>query len=160
MSHPPGGITRVGRLIVPLRNGGAGIALTMGRPVIVQSCEGEPDLLPDRAVGQLGTYFIPSGGSDQLGYVQRIADKGGKVRLRGRSLWYSFDYMDFGLIGPSDGGSKPANLVIWYTDGARRLLRWTCISYVYDSRSSLPHQPEWGVDSQTYGTRSMVPLTS
>jgi hypothetical protein len=62
------------RFVVPVQNGGGGIALTVGVPVIVEDCAEEPDLIPRAAVGLLGTYAIPSGAADQLGYVQPNAN--------------------------------------------------------------------------------------
>jgi hypothetical protein len=43
------------RFVVPVQNGGGGIALTVGVPVIVEDCAEEPNLLPRAAVGLLGT---------------------------------------------------------------------------------------------------------
>jgi hypothetical protein len=57
------------RLVIPAVNGGAGIALTVGLPVVVEDCATEPGLLPAGAVSLQGTYVIPSGGSDQLGFL-------------------------------------------------------------------------------------------
>jgi hypothetical protein len=151
---PTGRPVRVGRMIIPLRNGGAGIALTLGRPVLVEDCDREPRYLPASAVGQLGTYFLPSGGSDQLGYLQRPADKNGTVTIEAKAYWYSFDYEHFAEIRKG----RPTNVVVWYTDGAQRLLRWTCITYSFDRANSKGSQTEWAVESQVYGTRPMVPL--
>lgn len=152
--EPTGRLVRVGRMIIPLRNGGAGIALTLGHAVLVQDCDREPRYLPATAVGQLGTYFLPSGGSDQLGYLQRPTDKYGTVTIDDKPYWYSFDYEHFAEIGKG----RSTNVVVWYTDGARRLLRWTCITYSFDPSNSKGRQTEWAVDSQVYGTRPMVPL--
>jgi len=147
-----GRMIHVGRIVLPLRNGGVGVALTVGRPVLVQDCDRQPRYLPATAVGLLGTYLLPTNGSDQLGYLQRPTDKGGSINLDGTSYWYSFDYRHFGEIG----ATRPTNLVIWYTDGARRLLRWTCISYSYDPANSHGQQTEWAVAAQEYGTRPFV----
>lgn len=141
-----------GRFVIPLRNGGSGIGLTIGLPVLVADCAKEPALLPEAAIKPpLGTYSFPSGESDQLGYLQ----PGGAIAhgtVPGHNeYWYSFDYKDFGLIGT--GKPKPANLLLWYTDGAQRKLRWTCIQYTGFGRRS---DYEGGVVNQYYGTRSMV----
>jgi hypothetical protein len=37
-----------GRLVIPLRNGGAGIALTVGLPVVVADCAKQPALMPSQ----------------------------------------------------------------------------------------------------------------
>jgi hypothetical protein len=66
-----------GRVVMPLRNGGSGIALTMGRSVVVSDCAEEPNELPDSAVAPpLGAYVISSGDSDQLAFVQPAASAG------------------------------------------------------------------------------------
>lgn len=144
----------VGRLVMPVTNGGAGIALTVGRPVLVQDCNTEPQHLPASTVGALGTYSVPSGGADQLGYLQRPSDPSGHVTINGKSYWWSFDYRHFGEIGGSNLGS--ANLVLWYTDGARRLLRWTCINYSIDGANTRGPQTEWAVQAHEYGTRPFM----
>ncbi len=145
-----------GRFVVPLRNGGLGIALTIGPPVLVANCEKEPALLPEAAIrAPLGTYVLPSGESDQLGFLQpeHIADK---VAVPGEGgFWYSFDYKHFGLIGTPK--ARPADLLIWYTDGAQRKLRWTCIQYIRTGHRATS-ETEWGVVAQNYGTRAMVDL--
>jgi hypothetical protein len=54
---------QAGRFIIPLRNGGSGIALTIGLPVVVQTCSDEPGVLSrTAALGQtLGSYVLPAG---------------------------------------------------------------------------------------------------
>lgn len=143
---------RAGRFVIPLRNGGSGIAMTVGLPVIVESCEQEPAMLPSSAVlPPLGTYMVPSGESDQLGYLQPKRGRPGYVHNH-RQLWYSFDYKRFGLIASAK--PEPASLLIWYTDGAQHKLRWTCITYL--PAVSHAGDTEWSVLEQEYGTRAMV----
>ena len=83
------------RIVIPLRNGGAGIALTVGVPLLVDNCS-QPNVLPQRTVGLLGTYLISSGGSDQLGFLQPKSLRPGSVQVGNRSLRYSWDYENFG----------------------------------------------------------------
>lgn len=143
------------RFVIPLRNGGSGIALVVGQPVLVADCDGEPARVPDAAVAPpLGSYVIPSGESDQLAFLAPAHPASGTVPGQPR-LWYSFDYRKFGKLDVD--GNRSGNLLIWYTDGAQRKLRWTCIQYVVAG-----HGPsglaEWGVFNQRYGVRSIDPL--
>jgi hypothetical protein len=141
-----------GRFVIPIRNGGTGNALTVGLPLLVPNCIQEPRLLPAEAVGALGAYVITSGESDQLGYVQPpkptvalpTAPRGGYVYVRGKRLWYNWDYSAF-----DTKALQPPNLLIWYTDAAEHLLRWTCVSYTHTKVAS-----EWAVSGQTYGSRT------
>lgn len=149
-------------MVVPIRNGGSGIALTIGDPVVVQTCDGEPRVLatdaenaatPDtaRAVkGPLGSYVLPSGESDQLAFVAtNYIGVHGQVSVHGTPTWYTLDYGQFGVMKSSPPDRDFPNLLIWYTDGAQRKLRWVCIQYYYtDSRGQ---EYEWAVNKQTYG---------
>lgn len=151
-----------GRFVIPLRNGGAGIALTVGLPVLVADCEEEPAKLPDRTIGLLGTYLIPTGGADQLGYLQPDTSKPrfkpGTVSIDGKSLWFNFDYQGAkrrpNPLNPAL--AKAANLLIWYTDGGQRKLRWTCVSY-RPQKKRADGTSEWAVVAQIYGSRSWPP---
>jgi hypothetical protein len=138
-----------GHVVIPMRNGGAGIALTVGLPVLVQDCEREPQALPSTTVGLLGTYALPSGGSDQLAYFQPNGPKyrNGLVVLDGKRRWYGWDYVHFGKR------PKPAKqkLLLWYTDGARRKLRWTCTTY--SQKESTPYGRQYTVGQQIYGSK-------
>jgi hypothetical protein len=141
---------QLGHFVVPMRNGGAGIALTVGLPLLVQDCLLEPVVLPsEKTVGLLGTYLIPSGGSDQLAYFQPKGPKyqTGSVDVGGTKLWYSWDYANFGRK------PKPAsrNLLLWYTDGARRRLRWTCTTY--QPAKATEDGQQYAVSSQIYGSK-------
>ena len=145
-------LDRVGpRLAIPVRNGGAGIALTVGLPILVEDCAREPRALPAPTVGLLGTYVIPTGESDQLAYLQpKPGAKGfvaGHVRVAGRSRWYGWDYKTFGTK-PRPAARK---VLLWYTDGAQHQLRWTCTSYV-PARGS-HGAAQYAVESQIYGHR-------
>jgi hypothetical protein len=140
------------RLIIPLVNGGAGIALTIGEPVIVSNCAREPSILPpEKAImPPVGTYVIPSGGADQLGFVSADSQR----HYLDRRLWYSFDYRHLGLSGTNlNAPASSTNVLIFYTDSAQRKLRWTCITY-------LPTPDKWGdewaYNGQVFGTRPMV----
>lgn len=144
-----------GRLVVPIRNGGIGIAMTIGLPVVVADCREEPAMLLNTTVSPpLGTYVVPSGNADQLAYVEPKDRAGGAVPGRPK-LWFSFNYRRFGKIMPAD--SDRANLLLWYTDGAQRKLRWTCVSYL-PAGHNLHGETEWGVYDQYFGTRQMVPV--
>lgn len=144
-----------GRLVIPIRNGGIGIAMAIGLPVIVADCREEPAILPDTTVlPPLGTYVVPSGNADQLAYIEPKGRAGGAVPGRPK-LWFSFDYRRFGKITPAV--SDRASLLLWYTDGAQRKLRWTCVSYLPAGHNSRG-QTEWGVYDQYFGTRQMVPV--
>jgi hypothetical protein len=144
-----------GRIVIPVRNGGAGIGLTVGLPVMVQDCDHEPRLLPAGAVGLLGTYVIPSGGTDQLSYLAPLkpsaflpeAPRGGYVVRGQKRLWYNWDY---GRFGPTGG---TANLLLWYTDSAQHELRWTCMTYGLTQRTS--STSEWALTEQQYGKRAL-----
>jgi hypothetical protein len=139
------------RFVIPVRNGGAGIALTVGLPVLVEDCDQEPRTLPAPTVGLLGTYVIPTGESDQLAYLQpkRTATgfEPGRVRVAGRSRWYGWDYKHFGTK-PTPATRK---VLLWYTDGAQHELRWTCTSYIPAKGSAGGSQ--YAVESQIYGHR-------
>lgn len=140
-----------GRVVIPIRNGGSGIALTIGRPVVVSDCAEEPNELPDSAVAPpLGAYVISSGDSDQLGFVQPAA--GAKKRYVSNQAWYSFNYRDFGT---HTAAGTFGNLLIWYTDGAQRRLRWTCDTY---QSSPDGYGDEWVSYATQYGTRDMVTI--
>jgi len=70
-------------------------------------------------------------GDNQLGYLEPKADLA--IHYLTKRYWFSSDYKRFGMI--ASGSSKPSNLLIWYTDGAQRKLRWTCfVVYVYPRR--------------------------
>ena len=143
---------RAGRLVIPLRNGGNGIAMIVGRPVLVENCTLEPQRLPLSTTGALGTYIIPSGGSDQLAWLARKSDVAGTVRVGNESFWYSFDYAHFGRIGNSKSG--PPSLVVWYTDGAQAKLRWSCMTFFRASGNN--RMSEWAVEGVVYGARSAL----
>jgi len=139
-----------GRLIIPLSNGGSGIGMTIGRPVLVADCGREPSMLPPSAVAPpLGSYVLPSGASDQLGFLPPTGSLA--THYVNSRLWYSFDYKLFG----STRHLKPQSVLLWYTDGAQRKLRWTCVTYV-----PLPDRygSEWAPLAAQYGTRTMVPI--
>jgi hypothetical protein len=136
-----------------MRNGGNGIALTIGVPVVVQTCDQEPTELAARGSqairGPLGTYVLPSGSSDQLAFVStRYRHVEGNVSVQSKSLWYTFDYDRFGLV---NGAGAFGNFLIWYTDGARSKLRWVCIQYQFRPADSRGRETEWAVNEQTYG---------
>ncbi len=137
-----------GHLVLPMRNGGAGIALTVGLPLLVEDCVTEPKVLPPSTVGLLGTYALPSGSSEQLGYFQPKGPKyrNGSVEVDGKRRWYGWDYVNFGIR------PKPAtqNLLLWYTDGARRKLRWTCTTY--SAAGTTADGQEYAVQAQVYGS--------
>jgi hypothetical protein len=132
-----------------MRNGGSGIALTVGLPLVVEDCEREPQALPSSTVGLLGTYALPSGSSDQLAFFQPKGTKfhNGSVEVGGKRLWYGWDYAGFGTR------PNPArqNLLLWYTDGARRKLRWTCTAY--NEAETTPYGQQYAVQSQIYGSK-------
>jgi len=140
---------RVGRIVVPLRNGGNGIAMIVGRPVLVENCTVEPQHLPLSTTGSLGTYIIQSGDSDQLAWLERKGDSAGTVHVGNESFWYSFDYAHFGSIDNSNGGN--ASLVVWCTDGAQIKLRWTCMTFLRASQSK--GTSEWASEGVVYGAR-------
>jgi hypothetical protein len=148
------------RFVVPLRNGGSGIALTIGVPVLVADCTNEPPLLPRQAITPpLGTYVIPSGASDQLAYAQPPGKPMKGNVPNHPEYWYSFDYRAFASPKP------PHDLLMWYTDGAKSKLRWTCIQYQRTAGKTIRRpkpmtiNPEpWTVLAQHYGIRAMVPL--
>jgi hypothetical protein len=145
------------RFVVPVQNGGGGIAMTVGVPVIVEDCAKEPDLLPSAAVGPIGTYAIPSGGTDQLAYVHpnRQLYHPGYVMADGGRLWFNFDYGQFRQTADPLTPQVPsaAKLLIWYMDGALRKLYSTCVSY---TPVVLPHAgiSQWAVLAQRYSSRS------
>lgn len=138
------------RIVVPVRNGGAGIALTVGLPLIVQDCNREPKYLPAGTVGTVGSYIVPPGSSDQLAYLAPSgpssdlpnAPGGGYVSVGSSRFWYSWNYRGFGV------GNQPANLLIWYTNSALDELRWTCATYGHSNLES-----EWALLGEEYGSR-------
>lgn len=149
--------SRTNRFVVPVQNGGGGIAMTVGVPVIVEDCTKEPALLPASAIGLIGTYAVPSGETDQLGYVHPNPDlyKPGSVSADGQPLWFNFNYGVFKeIVDPLNRRLPPAaNLLIWYTDGALRKLYSTCISYTQQVFSA-GGVTEWAVLAQRYSSRS------
>jgi hypothetical protein len=140
-----------GHLVIPVRNGGAGLALTVGVPLLVQDCVREPERLPTRTAGLLGTYVVPSGSSDQLGYFEppRKQQQNGNLSVAGERRWYRQDYRNFG----GRGGTPTWNVLLWYTDGARRKLRWTCTNYGSKPTKTADGE-EYAVRSQIYGSRN------
>jgi hypothetical protein len=144
------------RFVVPVENGGGGIAMTVGVPVIVEDCAREPDLLPRSAVGLLGTYAVPSGTTDQLGCVHpnKHFYHPGYVTAGGRRLWFNFNYGTFSQIADplQPGLPAAANLLIWYTDGALRKLYSTCVSYEQVT-AAVGGVTEWAVLAQRYSSR-------
>jgi hypothetical protein len=89
---------------------------------------------------------VASADSDQLGYVPGV-NQGvrGKVRVGNAFQWYSFRYQDFGLR------TGLGHLVIWYTDGAQRLLRWTCMTFQYVPADSRGSTTQWALMAQYFG---------
>jgi hypothetical protein len=149
-----------GHVIIPMRNGGAGIALTVGLPVVVEDCLQQPDALPPSAAGLLGTYALPSGASDQLAYFQprgrrRHAPRyeSGSVEVDGKRRSYGWNYARYSR---TDQQGK-LNLLLWYTDGARRKLRWTCTTYNRQERSSRKDGYQYAVEQQIYGSKDFPP---
>jgi hypothetical protein len=142
-----------GRFIVPLQNGGSGIALTIGLPVVVENCNREPCALSrtKQALGQtLGSYVLPSGDSDQLGYVPgKDQEVHGQVQIGGHARWYTFRYQQFGR------GAPYGHLLVWYTDSAERVLRWTCITYKDIPRDTHGAATEWALVAQVYGQSAL-----
>jgi hypothetical protein len=113
--------------------------------------------LPHSAVGLLGTYAVPSGATDQLGYVHpnKHYYRPGYVTANGRRLWFNFDYGAFRqMADPLQPGLPPAaNLLIWYTDGALRKLYSTCVSYEQVT-PTVAGVSQWAVLAQRYSSRS------
>jgi hypothetical protein len=145
------------RLVVPIRNGGSGIGLTIGQPVVVETCDGEPAALAARGRetirGPLGDYVLPSGSSDQLAFVSTVFRRvHGTVYVGSNKDWYTFDFGQFGLTKPNDGF---AYLLIWYTDGAQRKLRWVCIQYQLRPGDSTRDKTEWAVNQQIFGATDL-----
>jgi hypothetical protein len=144
-----------GHVIVPVRNGGEGQALLVGFPVLVEDCEAEPAALPTSTVGRLGVYSVPSGETEQLGYFQpQDPDdpqkyKNGDVDVDGKSRWYGWDYAQFG----EQPEPRSQNLLLWYTDGARRMLRWTCITYTLKAKETTKYGEQYAVDGHFYGSK-------
>jgi hypothetical protein len=138
-----------GHLVVPMRNGGAGIALTVGLPLLVEDCVEQPQALPSTTVGLLGTYSVPSGSYEQLAYFQPHGKEyaNGSVQVDGQSRWYGWDYARFG----QSPEPTSTNVLVWYTDGARRKLRWTCTTYSAAKRTADGEQ--FAVQAQVYGSR-------
>jgi hypothetical protein len=148
----PGGL---GHVIVPVTNGGEGLALLVGFPLLVEDCEGQPAALPTNTVGRLGVYSVPSGASEQLGYFQPQDPEdpqkyeNGTVDIDGKRHWYGWDYAQF--------GEKPEptsqNLLLWYTDGARQRLRWTCTTYTLKGDETTTYGEQYAVEGHFYGSR-------
>ena len=65
------------------------------------------------------------------------------------SLWYGWDYAQFG----EKPEPKSENLLLWYTDGARRRLRWTCITYTLKNEETTKYGEQYAVESHFYGSR-------
>ena len=141
---------RRGHVIIPVQNGGAGLALLVGMPLLVEDCENEPAKLPSRTVGRLGVYAVPSGGTEQLAYFQPEGPefRNGTVEVDGKQRWYGWDYARFG----TDPKPTSRNLLLWYTDGARRRLRWTCVEYTLQERTKYGEQ--YAVQGHFYGSKA------
>lgn len=140
-----------GHLVIPTRNGGAGIALTVGLPLVVSDCEHEPYELGVRSVGRLGTYVVPSGGTDELAYFEPDQRKPAyRPGTAGRRS-FNWDYARFG----KRRAPRMFSLLLWYTDGAQRMLRWTCTAYDRAPRSthSRVEGNQYRVDQALYGKR-------
>jgi hypothetical protein len=142
-----------GRLVIPLQNGGSGIALLLGKPVLVSTCD-DAHFLIKRFKSGTPSYVVRSGEADQYGFFQP-ATPGGRLPNGG---WYTFDYSRWGRskriharrqtrrrtsprhqsqrrrraaqYKPCPGEVHP-NVIVWYTDGARTELRWVCAQYVF-----------------------------
>jgi hypothetical protein len=155
--HPRSGIFKA-RLVIPLQNGGSGIALVYEHPAFVSSCA-RANELPKRLANPAGTYVVRTGEADQFGFFQP-STPGGTLPSGG---WYSFDYEQWGRSRLSHGrashrratpytpyrNESSANVVVWYSDGARSTLRWMCAQYVFAGvgRGGL----EYAVVGQTFG---------
>lgn len=126
---------------MPLQNGGSGIALIIGKPAFVSTCARANAL--SRGIRTMAdpSYVVRSGEADQYGFFQPNAP-GGTIRGGG---WFTFDYDRWGRshrvrgrqdrrqlerYEPSAGELNPS-VIVWYTDGARAVLRWVCAKYVF-----------------------------
>lgn len=149
------------RVVIPLQNGGTGIALIYGRPTFVSGCD-VARKLPTRLARPAGTYVVRSGEADQFGFFQP-STRGGHLAHGG---WYSFDYQRWGASqmarprrrGPAYtpfGYESNINVLIWYSDGARSKLRWSCAEYIFAGigRGGL----EYAVTGQTFGEAGKPP---
>lgn len=137
--HPTSGIFKA-RIVIPLQNGGNGIAIVFGRPVFISNCDRAADL-PKHLAEPGGTYVVRTGEADQFGFFQPAASAG---RIPGGG-WYTFDYQHWGSSRVIHGRSghrrtttyepyryeSTANVVVWYSDGARSRLRWMCAQYLF-----------------------------
>jgi len=163
-AHPRAHILKA-RLVIPLQNGGSGLALVYGHPVFISRCD-LADELPKRLAKPAGTYVVRTGEADQFGFFQP-STRGGSLLGGG---WYSFDYKQWGrsrvshrhhahrrtttyMPYPNEG---TANVVVWYSDGARSTLRWMCAQYLFAGvgRGGL----EYAVTGQTFGQSGAPPL--
>ncbi len=159
--NPHAGVFKA-RMVIPLQNGGTGIALIYGRPAFVSGCDVARELAPRLAI-PAGTYVVRSGEADQFGFFQPSI-RGGRLPDGG---WYSFDYNRWGESraarprgrGPAYtpfGYERNINVIVWYSDGARSKLRWSCAEYIYAGvgRGGL----EYAVTGQTFGDEGRPPV--
>ena len=118
-----------GRLIIPMRNVGEGVAILLRERVkAIPSCADAPSytVIPPRGLERLGHYVVRPGESEQLSYLS--TEYGRLVDLTDLSL------------------------LVRYTDAIGRKLRWTCVHY---SRGT--GQRGWSVAEPVYGERLPPP---
>jgi hypothetical protein len=121
--------------------------------------------LPTRLARPAGTYVVRSGEADQFGFFQPSI-RGGHLAHGG---WYSFDYQRWGASqmarprgrGPAYtpfGYESNINVLVWYSDGARSKLRWSCAEYIFAGigRGGL----EYAVTGQTFGEAGKPPASA
>ena len=139
------------RIVIPVRDGGAGTGMTVGLPLVVQDCTSEPKYLPPSAMGTVGSYTVPPGATDQLAYLSpergktdlANAPNGGYVAVGHQRFWYSWDYGRFGTPGST------INVLLLYTNSALSQLRWTCATYGPTNRYF-----QWDLQGEEYGERT------
>lgn len=136
-----------GRIVVPVRNAGPGIALTVGRPLVVRDCDDvQPTRLPARLLAPIGSYVIPRGEADQLAFKHRdvVPHRPPLDDVR----WFSPYFQTFA------SNVRLGSILLLYTDSERRRLRWTCVLYGRAAElragAPFPARSAWAVVAQTY----------
>lgn len=121
--------------------------------------------LPKRLAGTPGTYVVRSGQADQFGFFQEGLVHG---QIKGGG-WYSNRYQGWGRSREMRirrhhrskveylpyKYEKMVNVMVWYSDGARSKLRWTCVQY--GSTGIAIGGMQYEVTGQTFGQSGAPP---
>lgn len=126
------------RIVMPIRNVGAGVASIYGRPMILTSCAHAKVVAAVHVPGLQGTYVLESGETDQLGFLEPATVPGGEG-----------PYYDYRRLTATT--QFFLHILMRYQDVAGTTIEWTCATYQFRSRVRTRHRGTlWTTYSEYY----------